>query len=96
MKKLTPKQRREIYLKVAIYQAEKVGSINFDNALCRNLCKAARVPNKGVKFDFETLYKVMPEFFLFAPDDYLEIALWFSGNDERVICMLLCAEMCNL
>lgn len=96
MENLTKKQRREIYLKATeLYNKE-----NTDLSICRNICRLMKWEKPG-RYDFDKLYKYLPEFVIFKPmgeectESYISYGLWFDGMHERIICMLLCAEMCK-
>lgn len=87
MEALTKKQRREIYLKVA----ERV--INRDGA---GLCHLVTAP---IRERFDTALSLYPELALFKPnriEDTSNNRWWMNDDDgSRIICMLLCAEMCK-
>lgn len=79
---LTKKQRREIYLKAA----ERVFK-HRRNSDGRHLCYWLAYMGNTAWIDAAEDF---PEFALFKPE-------WWEWNDfeSRIICMLLCAEMCN-
>lgn len=95
MKKLSKKQRREIYLKVAENRLQGIGS----PYLCCQLRDA--IDEKETEVE-ERILPLFPEFMLFKNTN----GVWFhhewkhgyranNPNDERINCMLFCAEMCK-
>lgn len=94
MKTLTKKQRQKVYLKVAKY-LETHPDLYY---LCGILYATI---NGDPMISIGRNYHVgdgLPEFDLFKPD-VDNGALWWGDLadpfSERIICMLLCAEMCN-
>lgn len=96
MEALTKKQRREIYLKVATDMENQFVSEGTWNGLCYNLCKQMGI------YTVKVMQVHFPEALLFKPDvPELDSLWWMDSEDDgyntgcRIICMLLCAEMCN-
>lgn len=91
MENLTKRQRREIYLKAALL-AYKMRNNGF-GYLCfilGQLLKSSR--------NYESSSDILPEFEMFKPEYSSHSDTWFDdieNNGERIICMLLCAEMCK-
>lgn len=94
MEKLTKKQREVIY-KDAAYCASEY---NYEVHLCNQL-KHELQEHLGLmyKSDYEYMLNMLPEFDLFTPEREIALLMnWgFDNNNERIICMLLCAEMCK-
>lgn len=87
MKKLTKKQRAEIYLKVAEYLELESPDTYY---LCGKLSFFGKVPYDDVLSTFE-------EFILFRPEQTEGGSLWWAegefGLSVRITCMLLCYYM---
>lgn len=94
MKTLTPKQRREIYLKVFIRISKRgYNPIRYAQGLCY-------LVNKETGENDCSNIDRFDELSLFEPRDgeeYYSYMRWFEGGKigvgERQICMLFCAEI---
>lgn len=82
--KISKENRRKIYLKVA----KEIAKLNNNfTGIC------AKLDNYSGNTETTNTY---PEFKLFSPSNIInEYCYWFDTKDERIICMLLCSEMCN-
>lgn len=88
METLTKKQRREIYLKAI----ELIKTSTAANTICIALYILHKFEYKAGEFTI-TACKIFPEFASFAPPE--RKILWFRDNDERIVCLNKCAEMCK-
>lgn len=94
MKELTKKQRAAIYLKVAeIVSRPDYYAGNYEQGLCYLVNKAKGIYNYAGICDF-------PELELFKPNKEEgegRYYRWWTEDDSasRVICMLLCYQMCK-
>jgi hypothetical protein len=106
--KLTPNERKEIYLELAENYAKGLGCENFTDKIFQLyksyfICNSLR--KKFGLLSFKNIYPFFPELAYFEP---LETDVkgkdceggWFSvyqkhGFEERIMTLLFCAEMCD-
>jgi len=82
--KISKENRGKIYLKTAKIISES-------NSDLSGICAILDTYSGNT----ETI-NTYPEFKLFSPSEITdEWCYWFDTKDERIICMLLCSEMCN-
>jgi len=93
MTNLTKKQRREIYLKVA----EIISIDCYDGGMCLNIRLQLEEIAPFLRFpNYSPIFKVLvPEFTLLYPNGKSADKYWDVDTNDRVIIMLLCAEMCR-
>lgn len=90
MKALTPKERKRIYLEVAEI-------LPYETGLCYALLDTLFKDGNPHISDYAI--EIFYEFSLFEPPigEQEDITYWWKQENTgaRIICMLLCAEICN-
>lgn len=97
----TKQQRRKIYMEIAKQIFEESLGNGFHeptNGEIQRICVdlGYKMPNGYASTPYEEIESAFPEFFLFKRN---RIGGWwednYRGNNERIIALLFCAEMCK-
>ncbi len=94
MEKLTPKERREVYLAIAEVNFEKTPVF-----FCVEAPDYLPIPDYSKVFNFKEIKRFFPEFWLFRPKDVFGNGVFWAseGGDnpttERTMALLFAAEM---
>jgi len=95
MKKLSKKQRHNVYIKalkeLICFDRELLFNKTFwdRDCICHSIMRANY--NDMGFYDDKVFEKTVPELFLFEPNNF--DPYWFSSKEERIIVLMFCIEM---